>query len=88
MTKFKLNARAFGGLGLLFILLFIIAPLYAGLFETGIIRDLPSNIIQVQEGVSHTFPSSQATIPLLAIMVVSFVAIVIIFREKRKRARA
>lgn len=88
MTKFKLNARAFGGLGLLFIILFIITPLYAGLIETGLVRDLPSNIIQVQEGVSHTFPSSQATVPLLLIMVVSFLAIVIIFREKRKRARS
>jgi len=45
--KYKINARAFGGLGLLLIIVILIAPLYAGLLETGIVRDLPSNIIQV-----------------------------------------
>ena len=87
MTRFKLNARAFGGLGLLLILAVIIAPLWAGLFETGIIGDLPTNIVQVEEGVRHTFPSSPATVPLLAVMIASFLAFVFIFREKRRRSR-
>jgi hypothetical protein len=88
MTRFRLNARAFGGLGLLLIGVILIAPLWAGLLETGIIGELPSNIIQIQEGVRHQFPSSQATIPLLTIMVISFLAFVFLYREKRRRARS
>ncbi len=88
MTRFRLNARAFGGLGLLLIIVILIAPLYAGLFETGIVGDLPTNIIQVQEGVRGEFPASPATLPLLSIMVIAFLAVILIFREKRKRARS
>ncbi len=88
MTKFKLNARAFGGIGLFLIIVILIAPLYAGLFETGLIGDLPTNIIQVEEGVRGQFPTSPATLPLLSIMVIAFLAVILIFREKRKRARS
>jgi len=86
--KYKINARAFGGLGLLLIIVILIAPLYAGLLETGIVRDLPSNIIQVQEDVRHQFPSSEATIPLLTVMVLSFLAFIFLYRVKRKRERS
>jgi len=85
--KYKINARAFGGLGLLLIGLILIAPLWAGLFETGIVRDFPTNIIQVEEAVRGEFPSSQATIPLLTVMVISFLAFIFLFRVKRKRER-
>lgn len=87
MTRFKLNARAFGGTGLLLIGIILIAPLWAGLFETGIVGDFPTNLVQIEEGVRHTFPSSQATVPLLILMVISFIAFVFIFKEKRKRSR-
>lgn len=86
MTKFKLNARAFGGLGLLLIGVILIAPLWAGLFETGIVGDLSTNIVQVEESVRQTFPTSEATVPLLSVMVIAFLAFILIFREKRKRS--
>lgn len=88
MTRFRLNARAFGGIGLFLIIVILIAPLYAGLFESGIVGDLPTNIIQVQEGVRGQFPVSPATLPLLSVMVIAFLAVILIFREKRKRARS
>lgn len=88
MTRFRLNARAFGGIGLFLIIVILIAPLYAGLFESGIVGDLPTNIIQVQEGVRGEFPVSPATLPLLSVMVIAFLAVILIFREKRKRARS
>ena len=88
MTRFRLNARAFGGIGLFLIIVILIAPLYAGLFEAGIVGDLPTNIIQVQEGVRGQFPVSPATLPLLSVMVIAFLAVILIFREKRKRARS
>jgi len=86
--KFKLNARAFGGLGLLLIGIILIAPLWAGIFETGILPDLPTNIVQTEEGIRGQFPTSEATVPLLAIMVISFLAFIVLFREKRKRSRS
>lgn len=85
--KYKINARAFGGLGLLLIGLILIAPLWAGLLETGIVGDFPSNLIQIQEGVRSEFPTSQATIPLLTVMVISFLAFIFLYRVKRKRDR-
>lgn len=87
MTRFKLNARGFGGLGLLLIILILVVPIWAGLLETGIIGELPTNIVQVEEGVRHTFPNSPATVPLLIFMVLSFIALVFLLREKKKRSR-
>jgi len=86
LTKFKLNARAFGGLGLLLIGLILILPLWAGLIETGIIGDVPSNVVQVEEGVRHQLPSS-ISMMLLIFMVVSFLAFVYIYKVKKKRER-
>ncbi len=88
MTKFKLNARAIGGIGLILIVVMLLAPLYAGLIETGFITDIPTNLIQVEEGVRHTFPSSQATVVLLTLMVVAFLALIYLFRVKRRRERS
>ncbi len=85
--KYKINARVFGGLGLLLIGLILITPLWAGLFESGIVGDFPSNLIQIQEGVRSEFPTSQATVPLLTVMVISFLAFIFLYRVKRKRDR-
>ena len=88
MTKFKLNARGIGGIGLILIVVILLLPVYAGLLETGLVEDLPSNLVQIEEGVRHTFPSSQATVPLLILMVIAFLAFVVIYRTKRRRARS
>jgi len=88
MTKFKLNARAIGGIGLILIVVILLAPLYAGLIETGFVTDLPSNIVQVQEGVRHTFPTSESTVVLLTLMVIAFLALIYLFRVKRRRERS
>jgi hypothetical protein len=85
--KFKINARAFGGLGLLLIILIIISPLWASFLETGIIGELPSSLVQQEEGARAPVFNSQATVPLLAVMVGSFLAFVFLYRVKRKRAR-
>ena len=88
MTKFKLNARGIGGIGLILIVVILLAPVYAGLLETGFVGEIPSNIVQIEEGVRHTLPSSPATIFLLSLMVVSFLAFIYIFRVKRRRDRS
>ena len=81
----KFNARFFGGAGLFLIGLIIIIPIWAGVLESGI-TELPSNIVQGQAGAQ--FPNSPATVPLLTIMVVTFIAFVFLYREKRRRARS
>lgn len=86
MSKFKLNARAFGGLGLLLIVVVLIAPLYAGLIETGVVGNIPSNIIQTEEGVRHQLPTTPSIV-LLVIMVISFIAFVFLYRHKKRRER-
>lgn len=88
MTRFRLNARAFGGLGLILIIVILIAPLYAGLIERGFVTDLPSNVIQIEEGVRGQFPQSPSTVLLLSVMVISFIAFIFLFRIQRKRARS
>lgn len=88
MTRFKLNARAFGGLGLLLIGVMLIAPLWAGLIETGIIGELPSNLIQQEVGAKSPTFNSEATIPLLTVMVLSFLSFVFLYRHKRRRDRS
>ena len=85
MTRFRLNARAFGGLGLFFMILIIIIPLYIGLLSTGVIGNLPSNIIQQEQGVRHNLPSSANMAFLLTAMAISFLAILYIRRVKKRR---
>lgn len=85
MTRFKLNARLFGGIGLFFMILIIIIPLYIILFQSGFSGDLPSNVIQVEEGVRHDLPSKQNIALLLALMGVAFLFILYIRRLKKRR---
>lgn len=66
-------------------ILIIIIPLYIVLFSNGFSGDLPSNIIQVEEGVRHNLPSTQNIALLLALMVVAFLFILLIRRVKKKR---
>ena len=87
MTRFKLNARAFGGTGLFLIGVILIAPLWIGVFETGIINELPTNLVQIEDEVRHTFPNSQATMPLVFLMIISLIALIVILREKKKRSK-
>jgi len=79
----KFNARFFGGAGLFLIFLIIIIPIWAGVLESGI-TELPANLVQTES----QFPNSPATIPLLSIMVISFIAFVFLYKEKRRRARS
>ncbi|MCP6727160.1 MAG: hypothetical protein KJI69_03990 [Patescibacteria group bacterium] len=79
----KFNARFFGGAGLFLIFLIIIIPIWAGVLESGI-TEIPANLVQTES----EFPNSPATIPLLTIMVISFIAFVFLYKEKRKRARS
>jgi len=83
MTRFKLNARFFGGTGLLIIFGIIIIPLYIGLINSGI-GELPSNIIQIQEGVRKDLPTNP--IPFLIIAGLALIVILIVKREQKKRA--
>ena len=85
MTRFRLNARAFGGLGLFFMILIIIIPLYIVLFNSGFAGNLPSNVIQQEEGVRHDLPSKQNIALLVALMIISFLFILYIRRVKRLR---
>ena len=87
MTRFKLNARAFGGLGLFLMILIIIIPLYLVLFQSGFSGDLPSNVIQVEEGVRHDLPSKQNIALLLALMGIAFLFILYIRRVKKQRGQ-
>lgn len=88
MTKFRLNARAFGGLGILLIGLIIIFPLWAGFLESGIVGELPSSIVQQEEGARQPVFNSSATMPLLVLMVGSFLAFVILYRHQRRSRRS
>jgi len=79
----KFNARFFGGAGLFLIFLIIIIPIWAGVLESGI-TEIPANLVQTES----QFPNSPATVPLLTIMVISFIAFVFLYKEKRRRARS
>jgi len=84
MTKFKLNARLFGGV---FVLLPIIAvlliPLYLIVLETGL-SEQPSSVIQV-EGTDVKVPNNPLAFGILAIMV--FLVLLILIRIERRRNR-
>ena len=85
MTKFKLNARLFGGFGLFIIFVIIIIPLYLVALQSGI-GQLPTNLIQVEQGVRGEFPINP--IPFVIVGGIAGVAIIFIFIAKRRRARS
>jgi hypothetical protein len=68
-------------------ILIIIVPLYLILFQSGFAGDLPSNVIQVEEGVRHDLPSKQNIALLLALMGIAFLFILYIRRIKKKRGQ-
>jgi len=85
MTKFKLNARLFGGFGLFIIFVIIIIPLYLIALESGI-GQLPTNIIQTEEGVRIDQPINP--IPFIMVGGIAGVAIIFILIAKKRRARS
>jgi len=85
MTKFKLNARLFGGFGLFLIFLIIIIPLYIVALQSGI-GQLPTNIIQTEQGVRGEFPINP--VPFVIVGGIAGIAIIFIFIAKKRRARS
>ncbi len=85
MTKFKLNARLFGGFGLFLIFVIIIIPLYLIALESGI-GQLPTNLIQTEQGVRGEFPLNP--IPFIMVGGIAGIAIIFIFIAKKRRARS
>jgi len=85
MTKFKLNARLFGGIGLFIIFVIIIIPLYLIALESGV-GQLPTNLIQTEQGVRGEFPINP--IPFIMVGGIAGVAIIFIVIAKKRRARS
>ena len=85
MTKFKLNARLFGGFGLFLIFIIIIIPLYIIALDSGI-GQLPTNLIQTEQGVRGEFPLNP--VPFVIVGGIAGLAIIFIFIAKKRRARS
>jgi hypothetical protein len=85
MTKFKLNARLFGGFGLFLIFVVIIIPLYLIALESGV-GQLPTNLLQTEEGVRIDQPLNP--IPFIMVGGIAGIAIIFIFIAKKRRARS
>ncbi len=85
MTKFKLNARLFGGFGLFLIFVIIIIPLYIIALESGV-GQLPTNLIQTEQGVRGEFPLNP--VPFVIVGGIAGIAIIFIFIAKKRRARS
>ncbi len=86
MTKFKLNARLFGGFGLFLIFVIIIIPLYLVALQSGGIGQLPTNLIQTEQGVRGEFPLNP--VPFVIVGGIAGLAIIFIFIAKKRRARS
>ncbi|MCP6727450.1 MAG: hypothetical protein KJI69_05575 [Patescibacteria group bacterium] len=85
MTKFKLNARAFGGIGLFLIVAILLVPLYIVALEQGL-GDIPSNVIQIEEGVRTPLPQNPLAFgigALIILFVLIFLIRVQLSRQKR-----
>lgn len=85
MTKFKLNARAFGGIGLFLIVAILLVPLYIVALEQGL-GDIPSNVIQIEEGVRTPLPQNPLAFgigALIIFFVLLFLIRVQLGRQKR-----
>ena len=85
MTRFKLNARAFGGIGLFLIVAILLVPLYIVALEQGL-GDIPSNVIQIEEGVRTPLPQNPLAFGIGALIVL-FVLIFLIRVELNRRKR-
>ena len=83
MTKFKLNARLFGGgFVLIPIIAVLLVPLYLVVLETGISED-NSSVIQV-EGTDVSIPNNPLAFGILSIIVLLVVLILIRIERKRR----
>jgi len=85
MTKFKLNARAFGGVGLFLIVAILLLPLYIVALEQGL-GDIPSNVIQIEEGVRTPLPQNPLAFgigALIVFFILIFLIRVYLNRQKR-----
>ncbi len=83
MTKFKLNARGFGGLGLFLIIAVLLVPMYIIVINEGL-GDIPSNVIQIEEGVSTPLPNNPLAFGIGA-LIVFFILLFLIRVELRRR---
>lgn len=84
MTRFKLNARLFGGAFVLVpIIAILLIPLYLIVLETGISED-NSGVIQV-EGTDVSIPNNPLAFGILTIIV--FLVLLILIRIERRRNR-
>lgn len=84
MTRFKLNARGIGGLGLFLIIGILLVPLYIGIVTSGI-GDLPSSVIQVEEGSRVPLPSNPLAFGVGA-LIVFFILLFLIRMEMKRRS--
>lgn len=85
MTKFKLNARGIGGIGLFLIVAILLVPLYIVALEQGL-GDIPSNVIQIEEGVRTPLPQNPLAFgigALIVFFVLLFLIRVQLSRQKR-----
>jgi len=82
MTKFKLNARGIGGVGLFLIIAILLAPLYVVALNQGV-GELPSSVIQVG-GTTVPLPTNAFAFGIGALIVL-FVLIFLIRLERERR---
>jgi hypothetical protein len=75
----------FGGFGLFLIFIIIIIPLYIIALDSGI-GQLPTNLIQTEEGVRGEFPINP--VPFVIVGGIAGLAIIFIFIAKKRRARS
>lgn len=86
MTKFKLNARGFGGLGLFLIIAILLVPMYIAVLESGV-GDIPTTVIQVEMGdIPVTLPNNPLAFGIGA-LIVFFVLLFLIRLELRRKKR-
>ncbi len=84
MTRFKLNARLFGGAFVLVpIIAILLIPMYLIILETGITEDT-SSVIQV-EGTDVTVPNNPLAFGVLSVIV--FLILLMLIRIERRRNR-
>jgi len=85
MTRFKLNARGFGGVGLFLIIAILLLPLYIVALDQGL-GDIPSNVIQIEEGVRTPLPQNPLAFGIGALIVLFILVFLIreyLSRQKR-----
>ena len=86
MTRFKLNARLFGGFGIFLIVAILLVPMYIGILESGV-GEIPTTVIQVEMGdIPVTLPNNPFAFGVGA-LIVFFVLLFLIRLELRRKKR-